>query len=300
MIGVLSGAWVLAQDDEGPGELPEGQEASEPANGEGAALAPSSARPTVWDLMRQGGVFMVPIFGCSVIVLAFTIERFIGLRRSKVIPPELLQGLEEQTSQSSGLDPRVAYKLCQQHPSPMAQVLRAGLLKIGRPHAEVEKAVEDSGAREVGAMFGNVRPLNVCASLGPLLGLIGTVQGMIMAFIVTSTTTATGTAKAQELAHGIYTALVTTFAGLCVAIPAVLFAHYFEGWIERVVRNIEDIMLDILPHLERFEGKARLKPTVRAKGSDTMLADATPAQAHATPEPSIRSGGKPERASAPT
>ncbi len=224
---------------------------------------PRTAPPSLWDLTVQGGIFMIPIAGCSVVIIAFIVERFIGLRRRKIVPPALLQELDRQTSQTAGLDPRVAYHACQQHPSPMANVLRAALLKTGRPHSEVEKAVEDAGAREVAALFTNVRPLNVCASIGPLLGLIGTVQGMIMAFIVTSTTTATGAAKAQELAQGIYTALVTTFAGLCVAIPAVLFAHFFEGKIDRLVREMEEIMLEILPHLERFEGKGRLKRVPR-------------------------------------
>jgi biopolymer transport protein ExbB len=248
------GAGVQEQVDPTPppGDVQQAVEGTEP--GAPAHVAP----PTVWDLMVQGGVFMIPIFGCSVIVMAFTIERIIGLRRQRIIPPRLLRALEQQTSQTTGLDPRAVVRLCQQYKSPMANVLHAGLLKVGRPHAEVEKAVEDAGAREAARLFRNVRPLNVCTSVGPLLGLLGTVQGMIMAFIVTSTTTATGTAKAQELAHGIYTALVTTFAGLCVAIPAVLFAHYFEGRIDRLVRDMEDIMLEILPHLERFEGKTRI------------------------------------------
>jgi biopolymer transport protein ExbB len=295
IIGLLSCALVSAQQDPAIDSQNEPEPIADESNT--APRVPTKIeRPTVWDLTLQGGIFMIPIFGCSIVVVAFTIERFIGLRRKKIIPPKLLAGLDQQTSQSSGLDPRVAYRLCQQHPSPMAQILRAGLLKVGRPHAEVEKAVEDAGAREVGALFRNIRPLNLCASVGPLLGLIGTVQGMIMAFIVTSTTTATGTAKAQELAHGIYTALVTTFAGLCVAIPAVSFAHYFEGWIERVVREIEEIMLEILPHLERFEGKSRV---VRSKGRDTSASDETAVKAQSSLS-SARGTGKPEVAAVPT
>jgi biopolymer transport protein ExbB len=267
---------AAAQDAEGPDAGPR-------------PTGPRAAPPSLWDLTVQGGVFMIPIAGCSVVVFAFIVERFIGLRRKKIVPPALLQELDRQTSQTTGLDPRVGYHACQQHPSPMANVLRAALLKTGRPHSEVEKAVEDAGAREVAALFTNVRPLNVCASIGPLLGLIGTVQGMIMAFIVTSTTTATGAAKAQELAQGIYTALVTTFAGLCVAIPAVLFAHFFEGKIDRLVREMEEIMLEILPHLERFEGKGRLKRVGRklpATGETAPLAAAGDVAA-ATAQPPV-------------
>ena len=247
-------------------------------------------RPTVWTLTVKGGIFMIPIFGCSIVVVAFIIERFIGLRRKKIIPPDLLRGLEKLTSQTTGIDPRAAYRMCQQHNSPMSNVLRAALLKTGRPHSEVEKAVEDAGAREAAAMFARVRPLNICTSVGPLLGLIGTVQGMIMAFIVTSTTTATGMAKAQELAQGIYTALVTTFAGLCVAIPGVLFAHYFEGVIDRLVREMEEIMLDILPHLERFEGKGRIQRVIRKTGADGAREEPSSAEGLETASPPVASG----------
>ena len=136
--------------------------------------------------------------------------------------------------------------------------MKAAILKVGRPVAEIEKAVEDAAAREVAVMSGNIRPINMCASISPLLGLLGTVQGMIMAFMKTSTTTATGTAKAQELAEGIYTALITTFSGLCVAIVAVVLAHALEGKIERLTRRMEKLMLDLIPRFEKYEGKLRI------------------------------------------
>ena len=217
-----------------------------------------AANPTVWDLAIDGGIFMIPIACCSIVVIAFAIERMIGLRTNKVLPPQLLAGLQEINVQDKGLDARKAYRLCQESNSPMANVVRTAILKIGRPFAEVEKAVEDSVAREAAKLANNIRPINVCASISPLLGLLGTVQGMIMAFMVTSTTTSTGTAKAQELAKGIYTALVTTFSGLCVAILAILLAHYLEGCIDRLLRDMEQVFLEILPQFETFEGKMRV------------------------------------------
>ena len=110
-----------------------------------------------------------------------------------------------------------------------------------------------------------MRPINVVASIAPLLGLLGTVQGMIMAFMVTSTTSSTGTAKAQELAHGIYTALVTTFAGLSVAVFSVVLANFLEGRIERLLRQMEAIFLDLLPQLERYEGRIRIAESTAAE-----------------------------------
>ena len=91
-----------------------------------------------------------------------------------------------------------------------------------------------------------------------MLGLIGTIQGMIMAFFVTSTGEA-HTNKAESLAQGIYIALVTTFAGLCVAIPAATLAHWFEGKIQKLFMEVEELLLGILPALEQFEHKLEIR-----------------------------------------
>ena len=241
------------------------------------AAEPVPKTPTAWDLTVQGGIFMIPIGMCSIAVLAFAIERLIGLRAKKIVPSKLLVALNKLNTEASGIDPRLAYDVCQTHPSPLANVVRAAILKVGRPHSELEKAVEDAVGREADEMARNIRPINVSISISPLLGLLGTVQGMIMAFMVTSTTTATGTAKGQELAQGIYVALVTTFAGLCVAIPAILVANMLEGRIERLLRDMEDVFLELLPQFERFEGKLRVtRKAGPAEKSGVILKGTTP------------------------
>ena len=213
--------------------------------------------PSLWELAVQGGIFMIPIALASIVAIAFSIERMIGLQTERILPAELILKLRKLISER-GIDPRKAWAACQEHPSPLANSLQAAILKAGRPHAEVEKAVEDAVGRETSDMLRNLRPVNVVASIAPLLGLLGTVQGMILAFMVTSSTSSTGNAKAAELAQGIYTALVTTFAGLSVAVVSVLLANYLEGRIERLLRLMEDLFVDLLPHLERFEGKLRV------------------------------------------
>ena len=236
-----------------------------------ATVEAGSGMPSVWDLAVQGGVFMIPIVLMSIVAIGFSIERVMGLRSNRILPIELILGLRELTSET-GIDPRRAWKVCQEHPSPLASVVRAAILKAGRPHAEVEKAVEDAAIREIAEMSRNLRPVNVVATIAPLLGLIGTVQGMIMAFMVTSTTDSTGAAKSKELATGIYTALVTTFAGLCVAVVAVLLANFLEGRIERLLRQLEDVFLDLLPDFERFEGRLRVSRAVgEGDGSGVLL-----------------------------
>lgn len=222
--------------------------------------------PFLWDLAVQGGLFMIPIGLCSIVVVAYAIERRIGLRRSLIIPPGLLVELQKLNQQSSGIDPRLAYDVCLKYRSPVARVLQAAILKVGRPQAELEKAVEDALSREADQMSQNIRPINVVVSISPMLGLLGTVQGMIMAFMVISTSTSTGAAKGQELAQGIYTALITTFAGLSVAIPAIVIANMFEGRIERLLRGMEDVLNEIVPLFERFEGKWRVTRKGDASG----------------------------------
>ena len=275
------------------------QEASEPNQAVDAAAgqvqpepaaepAPSVAAPkspTAWDLTVQGGIFMIPIGLCSVAVLAFAIERLVGLRAKKIVPPKLLVALNKLNTEANGIDPRLAYDVCQTHPSPLANVVRAAILKVGRPHSELEKAVEDAVGREADEMARNIRPINVSISISPLLGLLGTVQGMILAFMVTSTTTATGAAKGQELAQGIYVALVTTFAGLTVAIPAILIANMLEGRIERLLRDMEDIFLELLPQFERFEGKLRVTRKAGPAETSGVILKGTAPKAAPAPAP---------------
>lgn len=235
----------------------DGNAASEIANRMSQMGVPQPL-PFLWDLAVRGGIFMIPIALCSIVVVAFAIERRFALRKGRVIPRGLLIALQKLNQENRGIDPRLAYDECQKYRSPLGRIIQAAILKVGRPHSELEKAVEDAVEREADEMSQNVRPINVVANIAPLLGLLGTVQGMILAFMVISTTAAAGAAKGQELALGIYTALVTTFAGLCVAIPAIIVANLLEGRIERLLRSMEDVFNEIAPLFERFEGKWRV------------------------------------------
>ena len=226
--------------------------------------------PSLWDLAVQGGWFMIPIGIASVVTMVFTMERLVGLRKTRILPRDLINVLRSMIAESS-VSPQKLYEASQLRRSPLARVVKAAVLKAGRPLTEVEKSVEDAVEREIATMTRNLRPINVVASISPLIGLLGTVQGMIMAFMVTSTTSSTGTAKAQELAHGIYTALVTTFAGLLVAVVSVVLANYLEGKIERLLRQMEAIFLDLLPHLERFEGRLRVNEVTGPDGVELKL-----------------------------
>jgi biopolymer transport protein ExbB len=188
-----------------------------------------------------------------------TIERILALRTQRVLPDGLVSGLGELSAGAGKFDPKKAYRLCQEYPSAAASVIRAMLLRVGRPLPEIESVVAQASQREADRLYSNVRWLNLAASLSTLLGLIGTIQGMIMAFHQLTMIDAAAD-RTSVLAAGIYTALVTTFAGLFVAIPSLLASHFFEGRIQKVFHQIDELALHLLPQLERYEGRVRFGP----------------------------------------
>ncbi len=208
-------------------------------------------------LLGRGGKLMWPIYVMSMLVVTFGAERMLALKRSKVLPLELITGLGDLAGKQGGFDPRAAYKLCQQFPSAAANVIKAMLLKVGRAHTELEHAVSEANEREAARLYANVRWLSLAAAVTPLMGLLGTVWGMIMAFYQTANLP-TGANKAEVLADGIYVALVTTFAGLSVAIPAAVLAHLYEGQIQKLFRELDETLMGMMPQLERFEGRLRV------------------------------------------
>jgi biopolymer transport protein ExbB len=135
------------------------------------------------------------------------------------------------------------------------------LLKIGRPHSEVEHTVREASEREAARLYANVRWLNLAAAVTPLLGLLGTVWGMIQAFHET-TLLVPGQNRADSLATGIYVALVTTLSGLSVAIPAAIISHYLEGRIQSLFHQIDELLFSLMPQIERFEGRVRFSRNV--------------------------------------
>lgn len=219
--------------------------------------APEEERLSVVKLIFRGGLLMIPIALVSLLVAMFGIERGLGLRRERVMPQGLVDGLSQLSTSPGGFDPRKAYRLCQRFPSSASVVIKAMLLKVGRPHSEVEHAVAEASEREAGRLYANVRWLSLAAAVAPLLGLLGTVWGMIVAFHRT-TQLGAGQNKADFLAEGIYVALVTTLGGLAVAIPAAVLAHYFEGRIQSLFHQTDELLFNLLPQIERYEGRLRV------------------------------------------
>ncbi|MCY2975897.1 MAG: MotA/TolQ/ExbB proton channel family protein [Planctomycetota bacterium] len=218
-------------------------------------LAPAAGLDFL-SLLFKGGWFMVPIAMVSVMAFTLIIERSFGLRRGQLLPRRLVKSLGRLARDSESVDPRTMNTVCLEHPSSASKVIRSMLLKVGRPTSEMQASATEVLQREAEKAHASVRWLNFAAAVGPLLGLLGTVWGLIQAFHDMTQLSPTQN-RAEYLGRGIYEALVTTLAGLIVAIPAALFAHYFEGRITKIFGEIEEILFALIPKFERYEGRVR-------------------------------------------
>ena len=205
-----------------------------------AEPAPGPSLDSLFDMVVAGGPMMIPIGLCSVVALAYAVERSMRLTPQRLGTKSFGQSVVE-VFQKEGADR--AIQVCDEKPSPMANILREGLKRVTESTADREKSVEDAGAREVKRLSANLRPLVVVGMISPLLGLLGTVWGMIDAF--KNVALNEGLGKPELLAAGISQALVTTAAGLAIAIPTQAAYFYFRSKIEKFTRRTEDYYVQI-------------------------------------------------------
>ncbi len=189
--------------------------------------------PSLWELTRTGGPLMIPIAICSVAALGVAIERSISLRRVKLGSPALEAGVLSALRSGDG---PAALRACEAESTPLARILRTGLAS---PAAVREARATDTASSEVKSLHARLRPLLLVYLIAPLLGLLGTVWGMIGAFATVAHQGALG--KPEMLAAGVYQALVTTAAGLAVAIPVLLVHQGFRARIDRFARRVESV-----------------------------------------------------------
>lgn len=199
--------------------------------------APS--RETMLSLIRKGGPVMFPLGICSLLGLALAVERFISLSRKRIIPPGLMDELRARMR--DGADGAAeAIRVCDRSRTPAGRVFKSGLECLPMGPEAVEDAIEDAGGREADKLKRSLRGLSVIGSISPLLGLLGTVYGLINVF---QTASLGGMGKADLLAKGIYEALVTTAAGLTIAIPVVLVYQYLNTKVDGLVDEMDEMGL---------------------------------------------------------
>ena len=199
---------------------------------------------SIWDFVIKGGPMMIPIGLCSLFALAVIAERLVQMRRSRVIPSGFQTGLQAALKDGSN-GREAAIKYCRANPSPVANVFGTGLRRLGMPLEILERHISEAGEREVLKLRKHLRSLSVIAAVTPLLGLLGTIFGMISAF-QTVATSGEALGKAELLAGGIYEAMITTAAGLIVAIPVLIMHHVLTGRIERLVMEIDQMSVEFV------------------------------------------------------
>lgn len=212
-------------------------------------------------IMRQGGPLMWPLLICSIATITFGLERFVSLRRSRVIPRGFVQRFF-QGLRSGEFDRVTAIAFCKLHPNAIAALFASALRHWGRPAAEIHLAVQEAGERELMALRRNMRALQAMANIGTLLGLLGTVTGMIEAFNSVAMSQKLG--RAELLSHGISVALFNTAFGLVIAILSVFLYNYFASRVERLVYEMNGLVGDLVDGIAADGRLAQPAPTVAA------------------------------------
>jgi biopolymer transport protein ExbB len=202
----------------------------------------------MFEIMKSGGIVMVPIVLCSILALAISLERLWTLRGQKVVPEELTDKIWQWVENRSLSDKQIT--ALQQH-SPLGRVLAAGLANRHRDRLVMIEAIEDAGRHVMHDLERYLNPLATIASISPLLGLLGTVMGMIRTF---RAVTISGIGDPSALAGGIAEALVCTAGGLIVAIPAVVAYRYFRGKVDGLVVDMEKESLKLVQAIDRTTG----------------------------------------------
>lgn len=198
------------------------------------------------DLIVKGGVFMYPIIFCSIVALAVFLERLWVLRRKHIIPDEFIHHVEELVKKRK--IPEAVF-LCQGDISSIAKIFLAGLKNTAKGRWFVKEAIEERGGREATILERNVGILSTIANLTPLLGLLGTVSGMIKTFKAISVQ---GIGNPAPLAGGIAEALITTATGLCIAIPTLVCYRFLKDKASALIFEMEESSIRVVELMENY------------------------------------------------
>jgi len=202
----------------------------------------------MFEIVKSGGIVMVPIILCSILAVAIMLERLWTLREPKVVPGELTDKIWQWVENRSLSDKQIL--ALQQH-SPLGRVLAAGLANRYRDRLVMMEAIEDAGRHVMHDLERYLNTLATIASISPLLGLLGTVMGMIRTF---RAVTISGIGDPSALAGGIAEALVTTAGGLIVAIPSLVAYRYLRGKVDALVIDMEKESLRLVQAIDRTSG----------------------------------------------
>ncbi|MCM8826456.1 MAG: MotA/TolQ/ExbB proton channel family protein [Candidatus Omnitrophica bacterium] len=195
----------------------------------------------MFSLFLKGGLLMWPILLCSIVSFAIILERFWYFYKIKTKIFNIFTRIKNLLKEGK---PDEALKLCESTPGPIAHILAIGIRIRHRTLEEKEKLISRAGSKFIRQLEKNLQILAIIGNIAPLLGLLGTVTGMIRVFMKIQELG--GKVDAQALAGGIWEALITTAAGLFVAIPTLVAYHYFEGKVDNIVAEMKDVATEVI------------------------------------------------------
>lgn len=195
------------------------------------------------EIFEKGGLLMIPLGICSVITLSIIMERLVNLRWDKIFNLDVINLVSSLIDEN---EYQKAVQICRNNANAITNVLAAGLENHGKSKDDIKEAITDAGRQEVALLEKNLPVLGTIAGISPLIGLLGTVTGMIKVFKVISVQ---GMGQAGTLAGGISEALITTATGLMIAIPTLVAYNYFDRKAEKIILQIERYSTSLLSKL---------------------------------------------------
>ena len=210
------------------------------------ALPPKKPKDTFWELIRASGFIGYTIILLSLIAVALMIEYALSIRRTLLMPPDFASDVLKLLAQGQ---PNLALQKCRSDPSALAQILYAGMTQYEFGWDAVEKSAEEATADQASRLYRKVEYLNIIGNIAPMLGLLGTVIGMVLAF--QQIADSVGSNRAPDFAKGIYLALVTTIQGLLVAVPCVAAHSFFNSKIASLISETTFVAEQVLQPIKK-------------------------------------------------
>lgn len=198
----------------------------------------------MWEIFQKGGSMMYLILLCSIISVGVIMERLYHLTRAKVDTQKFMDSIIDVVKRNKIVE---AVEMCNKTPGPIAHIIKSGILKHDRPKPEIKEAIEEAGQLEIPRLEKNLGVLATIAHVTPLLGLLGTVMGMIRAFqVIQKNALSMVPVNPGDLAGGIWESLLATTAGLAVAIPTYVAYNYLVSQVETMINDMETSSTDLL------------------------------------------------------
>lgn len=205
----------------------------------------------IFDFLAKGGLVMIPIGLGSIVALAIFLERMWSLQESKIVPDGLLEKVLDLVRNE---DTKTAREECLKSDTPLGRLLLVGFDTVSRTPSDIRQALEDAGRREVSRMERYIEAIGTTASLEPLLGLLGTVVGMMQVFQKVVVTAKSGGMDPSMLAEGIWQALITTAAGMSIGIPAFVAYRYLLARTTRHATDLEEGAVQLMETIAKQAG----------------------------------------------